>query len=625
MFICPLFAFLSILHINCISGALLPNIDDFSLDSFHFELPLKAFDFGLDIYSKGRYPSSKVQVGSTDSFSLNSDLTQHIMEFLYSKDCRNTIEIFSFLKVSKSFYSTGIKYMDKCLRAILTDGKADPSIKTALFVIFSDADFNSILRPILYREIRLNDLVEIIMSRVFRIRKPPVLAALVHLFKTLTHPSSPTYDHLLYFSGMDWSNWILKSFDRTFLFDFLPVSLDAYLNSGIITPVQYFQGICSCKDELSKIEIFLQRASLLPSSSLSEAQKIQISCKSGNIVILEHLIPSMSAQCFDDRDNNFLELLIRKKMFSFSLFIASSGNSFAMERALQALYDMNNLEMFLFVLKSLNLSFFPNNKWLGCFYLLSRRNDPSSFFDLKYFQDTFLADFDNSLHVYPNLMPNFNLSDPIFKDIFKKLVSLPQYSYSSAQNEKISLIVHCIKSSEDYLNLLPPFAHHAYIGLGGKSLCISENVHFQKEHRNILLANTRNPLNLLYYLEYFSDIDNVLPNFSRFDINAIFLISVSQIALSISLPPPLYQLFPQTEWNLLGLAILFEKHLLIKLIIECASFDARHLDFRIADSFTLIEIAQNIIQYFGESPYDYLRAHEMQNSLDFILKLIRHK
>jgi hypothetical protein len=538
-------------------------------------------------------------------FKLNLDVMGRVFEFLFSpEDDENFIQIASSIKiVSKSFYSAVQFYMENFLRTIKCVEKSDPSVLSALCLVFGGKAFKTAFSGLKNRSIDLKDLIEIGHSFNYKSFNPQIRCSLKYLSSLIHHPNP--FDH----TGIAWIN---RAVDRVFLINHLPYSAEMYLLAGVFDQVKFFGGICEIKDDPQILDMFFNRFITISHSQLTSLQMIQISVEKGNVRVLEKLLEILPADIFESPSNDFLEILINQNLFSLRLLqlTIENNNKLSIDGALRACLNRKNYEIFEIILDHY---VFNDLKWLGCKYLLSRKGvDHHLRYDHHYFIDNFFKSQVDTL-IFPLLMPIFDLGQAHFKQIFKILIELEEFDFSEPQNIENSLIFHCISSTEDYLELLPEDASHFLFGNNGKISHIRDVTEIQPNQIKLLLSRSRSPLDLLYFASKFDDIKVVSELLPLFDINGIINVTLDEIVLTPTIVPNIFLVLKSAEsWTLLQLAIIFKRLALIELIFKDKRFDPNQLKFKVANRWTASQLITQITRFQSESPYFNHSAHELE-------------
>ena len=551
-----------------------------------------------------------------DNFRINLDLLLHFMEFIFDTDePDNFIEIYSFMKVSKTFYSAAKIFMSTRLSGFKCTDKSNPAILTAFCVVFGNKRFQGHFSGLKGRPIDFKDLLEIGYSANYRNGNVQIRLALNHLRNFAHHPDSLAFSEYDHFPVDESSQiiWLNRASDRVFRFNQLPYSAEMYFLSNVFSQQAFFDGICEIKDNPQLVSALIDRFFSIPNLYSTIFEFISISVEKGNILVLEKLleiasVTSASVDIFDSHLNNFLEILINKNLFSLRLLELSRSNKFAMEKSLLASLKRKNIQFFMQILNHYD---FEDLKWGGCKYLLSRENDILSFYNHRYFVNTFIIS-GVDITIYPLLMPIFDLRQVQFKEIFKRLTSLEEYDFGEPTSIENSLIYHCLMSNENYLELLPSDVSHFVVGYDERIAHVREVVNLQPHQIKLLLSHSRNPVNLLYFTGTHFDTTIVSELIHLFDINKINYVYLSEISLKPLLRNSFSGLNNIRDWPLLHLAIVYQKINLIEMIVSDKRFNRNQLKFKLGNRWTAMELADEIIRFDQQSPYLFPIAHQLE-------------
>lgn len=570
-----------------------------------FKLIESVFDYQV----REAVSSQPLNVNSlVNHFKLNLDLLKVVFEFLF--DPESVENAFSLMPVSKTFLSAARFYMKTLLKGLPYG--SDESLLPALFTVFGSKRFKEAFAGIINRPIIFKDLLEI--GHSFNYDNPSDITrrALNHLRTSTHHPNSLAFSEYDHFQT-DMHVWTHRAFDRLFRFNQLPYAAEMYLRANVFTPLAFFEGICEIKDNPELVDRLLERYFSIPDANMDMGQLITASVDKGNVLVLEKLLllevfSASRMEVLNSAMNDFLESLISKNLFSTLLLELSRSNEFSIEMALFASLKRKNLNMFQQILNSYD---FDNLKWLGCKYLLSRGDNVSSFYNHRYFVDKFIkAHVD--IDIFPLLMPIFDLNQVHFIEIFKKLTKMDEYDFSEPQIIEKSLIFHCAMSTANYLELLPADASQLLVSYNGRISHIRDAVNLQPGQVRFLISHSSNPVNLLYFTGKYDGTRIVSEFLHLFDLNRTIRISLNHIALNPILPNSLSSLKTANEWTLLQLAIIFHKINLIEFIVRDGRFNRSQLEFRAANRWTAIQLADEIIRFESESPYLFPCAHELE-------------
>lgn len=562
-----------------------------------------------------------------DDFRLNFDLILKVMEFLFSSEQLNgsfsdLAQITSFMKVSKTFYSAGQYFMKDSLRNFKFNEKFDKNLVSSLFVLLSNRKFQEIFAVLKGRTVILHDLIEIAMAAYYKSEDETFHRALRHVFNLSHHPESLAFNELEHYETRfsDPWIWIRRSYDRVFRFNQLPYSAEMYLESGVLAPMEFFNGVSSeIKVDGPLLQMFMNRILKTFPPALFGLM-ISKAIENNNIPVLEHLLPVAPVSLFQE-DNNFLETLIIKNLFSPSLLNLSKDNPISLDKALKAALSRKNLAVFMDILNVYDFDRFKNLKWEGCKYLLSRSEKHHLYYNHRFFVDNYIRD-NSDIDLFPLLMPIFDLSSVLFKEIFKRLVDLNDYDFEEPKHFDSSLIFHSIKSSENYLELIPRDATHLFIGNNGRLSHVRESINLQPNQVRFLLEHSKNPLEMLYFSYTSSDLNIVREMMHLFDINRHFVISLGQIALNPIVPNNLSFLRQTINANLLQLAVIYQRTSLVELIVRHPKFNPTEIKFRLSGRLNVIELTEALIYYESESPYLFPCAHELERVAEMLVQLI---
>lgn len=469
--------------------------------------------------------------------------------------------------------------------------------------------------------------------------------SLLHLFKMSNFSNS---DELEAFKRSDWQLWILRAFNRVFRYNTLPYAGEMYLQFGKMGQDDFFLGICEVSHlntegtlTLKLLKRFLKIEPKFPLNKM-----ISKSVAKGTVFFVELILSqviyetelssqSSESSLFSSVDNNFLEILINRKLFSTKLFELCRHNFIAMERALEISFKTHQLEIFSFLLNHLDLSML-NQKWSGCHYILTRTeigNENIYGFDSNYFRKTFLSysEIENEtnwdIYVFPLLMPNFNLNAQVFFEIFQILINFLEFNFSKPQPISKNLIFSCVQSEIIfYLESIPLGFSYFSFGYNDNLIHVT-NFHFtkslSKRQFEILISRSNNPLDLLFFIETFDNVQLFVSTscnqqlnsiFHNFPINEHFNLSLSQIDLKLELSSEFENLRSVPNvWNLLQLAVVYKKFSLIELLVNDQKFDKSQLNFVVANQFRAIDLAVGLENWVSQSPYNYFVSVEINN------------
>ena len=619
-----------------------------------FGLGINSYNYNLeeDMTIPFNHSKTLISLPSSLSILLPSDVFFHVMKFLYStstSESINTENIVHVLQINKFFYHHGHQYIEHHLKFINTPlRRFHKSVSVALFKALPQRILDVNLRRLKehFVRINLNDLVEILMAIHFKSNDVILKRSLLHLFKMSNISNLHELDP---FKQSNWELWILRAFDRVFRYNPLPYAGEMYLKFGKVRQVDFFLGICEVSLlntegtlTLKLLERFLEIEPKFPL-----AQLISMSVTKGTVylveLILSQVIDETESSLFSSPDNIFLEVLINRKLFSTKLFELCRHNYIAMEKALEISFKTRQLEIFLFLLNHLDLLML-NQKWSGCLYILTRTeigNENILGFDSEYFQKTFLlshqinnSEIDHNLnydiYMFPLLMPNFNLNSQVFFDIFQILINFPEFNFTQPQPISKSLIFSCVQSEINfYLESIPLGFSYFAIGLKNRLNHVTNchlisdfsNKSLSKRQVEILISRSTNPLDLLYFIETFDNVQLFMSIsyhqqsnsiFHNFPINEHFNLSLSQIDLKLDMSSEFENLrsVPYV-WNLLQLAVVYKKFSLIEILVNDQKFDKSQLNFVVANQFRAIDLAVKLENWYSQSPCNFLVSYEM--------------
>lgn len=543
----------------------------------------------------------------SESFSLNIYLVLHIFEFLFqdASTHQEMAHILQITRTAKIFYLAGHIFMALHLRPFKVDGKSF-TLNSALFVSLSG--LKERFSGLLNRPIKIQDLLEIVMAAKLQIyNDPTILKALRYLHDAVHGTEAFAINEFGIFRESRVS-WLPRAFNRIFRYNQLPYAAEMYLRSGFLSNKNYFINLLDMNP--NSVKPLLERFLAIPQLTVTFAFMIGNAVGKKNLYVLNFLLAKFEIENASFIENsNFLIYLVRKNALSAKLLELSRGNQRLMEASLDVALGNKNLEIFTALLEAYD---FESLKWLGCRYLLSRRDDHVFFYNHQFFVDTFIAD-NEDIDIYPLLMPIFNLSLVHFKEIFIKIVQLNDYDFSEPKEAALSLFYHVVLSTENYLSLLPSDVTMMFRTFNDSLAHVREIATFTPESIRNLFEKFKNPLDLLYFSSIFSDLRIIAGSIHLFDLNRHFVVRLHEIGLTPFIPDNLIFLKQVKEWNLIHLAIVFHRTELIEMILNQPTFDRMELRFKIGNRFSALELVDEFIRFQSESPYLFPCAYQLEN------------
>ena len=545
------------------------------------------------------------------SFPLSLDLIFYIFEFLFQANTnhRELAQIRHILETSKSLYNTGHLFMALQLRPFKFCYKP-ASLHSALFVAASglERQFSGIVN----RPIAMEDLLEIIMAAKFDIYNEPFLNRALGYLHGAVHGGkcSAVGEFGVYRERRaDPLLWFKRAFRRIFCLNQLPYSAEMYLTSGFLTPTGYFRNILDM--DPCMVEPFLKRFLAIPELDVTFEFMLSRAVDKGNVPVLDLILVNTANVDISviDRSNHLITL-VGKNALSVRLLALSRGNERLMEASLDAALYKKNFEIFTALLEAYD---FNNSKWIGCKYLLDRRDDRDYFYDHELFMDKFIKDRVD-IDVFPLLMPVFSLAHVHFKEIFQKLVHLDTYDFMEPKAAQHSLIYHVALSTENYFALLPADVTMLYINCNDKLAHVKSIIpRFDPGIIENILRKFKNPLDLLYYSSTSAELQLLAEQLHIFNLNQSIFTALSRIGMSPKLPVELNFLRQVKEWKLIHLAIVFQRTGLIELILLDPEFDRHALNFKLGGQIDALELTAEIVRLQCESPYFSICAHPLES------------